>query len=165
MKTLPLILGYTLTVRLPEIIIFLLGVLILGITIHYFWTSRKTMRIEPVEDEGISENDNWKLKYYTDMEVQEKTMQQLRDRLSESEENEKISGIELEEMREELALLKEKHSRTEALVKPPTVAEDYLTQLKTAQENLYQYNQHINKLLQQIQLLKESEKKDRKSVV
>ena len=118
------------------------------------------MRIEqPVPDEGISENDNWKLKYYTDMEVQEKTMQQLRDRLSESEENEKISGIELEELREELALLKEKHSRTEALIKPPTVAEDYLTQLKTAQDNLYQYNQHINKLLQQIQLLKESEKK------
>lgn len=160
MKTLPLILGYTLTVRLPEIIIFLLGVLILGITIHYFWTSRKTMRIEPpVPDEGIGENDNWKLKYYTDMEVQEKTMQQLRDRLSESEENEKISSIETEELREELALLKEKHSHTEALIKPPTVTEDYLTQLKTAQENLYQYNQHINKLLQQIQLLKESEKK------
>jgi chromosome segregation ATPase len=160
MKTLPLILGYTLTVRLPEIIIFLLGVLILGITIHYFWTSRKTMRIEePAPDEGISENDNWKLKYYTDMEVQEKTMQQLRDRLSESEENEKICTIELEELREELVLLKEKHSRTEALIKPPTVTEDYLTQLKTAQENLYQYNQHINKLLQQIQLLKESEKK------
>jgi hypothetical protein len=160
MKTLPLILGYTLTVRLPEIIIFLLGALILGITIHYFWTSRKTMRIEkPVPDEGISENDNWKLKYYTDMEVQEKTMQQLRDRLPESEENEKIYSLEAEELREELALLKEKVTSTEALVKPPTVAEDYLTQLKSAQENLYQYNQHINKLLQQIQMLKESEKK------
>jgi chromosome segregation ATPase len=118
------------------------------------------MRIEqPAPEEGIGENDNWKLKYYTDMEVQEKTMQQLRDRLSESEENEKISTIETEELREALALLKEKHSRTEALIKPPTVTEDYLTQLKTAQENLYQYNQHINKLLQQIQLLKESEKK------
>ncbi|HEX3767988.1 MAG TPA: hypothetical protein VHT72_06405, partial [Puia sp.] len=146
--------------RLPEIIIFLLGVLILGISIHYFWTSRKSMRIEEsVPDEGIGENDNWKLKYYTDMEVQEKTMQQLRDRLSESEENEKIATLELEELREEMTLLKEKYSRTEAMVKPPTVTEDYLTQLKTAQENLYQYNQHINKLLQQIQLLKESEKK------
>jgi chromosome segregation ATPase len=160
MKTLPLILGYTLTVRLPEIIIFLLGVLILGISIHYFWTSRKSMRIEPpAPDEGISENDNWKLKYYADMEVQEKTMKQLRDRLSEAEENEKISTLESDELHEELALLKEKYSRTEALVRPPTVTEDYLTQLKTAQENLYQYNQHINKLLQQIQLLKESEKK------
>jgi DNA repair exonuclease SbcCD ATPase subunit len=160
MKTLPLILGYTLTVRLPEIIIFLLGALILGITIHYFWTSRNSIRIQkPVPEEGFNDNDNWKLKYYTDMEVQEKTMQQLRDRLSESEENEKIYSIEAEELREELALLKEKFSRTEALVKPPSITEDYLQQLKTAQDNLYQYNQHINKLLQQIQMLKESEKK------
>jgi chromosome segregation ATPase len=160
MKTLPLILGYTLTVRLPEIIIFLFGALILGITIHYFWTSRHAIRIQkPAPDEGFNDNDNWKLKYYTDMEVQEKTMQQLRDRLSESEENEKIFSLEAEELREQLALLKEKFSRTEALVKPPTVTEDYLQQLKSAQENLYQYNQHINKLLQQIQMLKESEKK------
>jgi DNA repair exonuclease SbcCD ATPase subunit len=160
MKTLPLILGYTLTVRLPEIIIFLLGALILGITLHYFWTARNTIRIQPpVPDEGINENDNWKLKYYTDMEIQEKTLQKLRERLSESEENEKIYHLESEELREELNLLKEKYARTEAQIRPATPTEDYLVQLKTAQENLYQYNQHINKLLQQIQLLKESEKK------
>jgi DNA repair exonuclease SbcCD ATPase subunit len=160
MKTLPLILGYTLTVRVPEIIIFLLGALILGFTLHYFWTSRNTIRIQkPVPDEGINENDNWKLKYYTDMEIQEKTLQQLRDRLSESEENEKIYHLETDELREELTILKEKQLRTEALIKPPTVTEDYLQQLKTAQENLFQYNQHTNKLLQQIQMLKESEKK------
>ena len=51
------------------------------------------MHIEKqVPEEGISDNDNWKLKYYADMEVQEKTMQQLRDRLSESEESEKINS-------------------------------------------------------------------------
>jgi len=93
------------------------------------------------------------------MEIQEKTLQKLRERLSESEENEKIFHLESEELREELALLKEKYARTEAQVKPPTVTEDYLQQLKSAQENLFQYNQHINKLLQQIQMLKESEKK------
>ena len=152
--------GYTLTVRLPEIIIFLLGALILGISIHYFWTARKTIRIQKqAPEEGIADNDNWKLKYYTDMEIQEKTLQQLRDRLSESEENEKIFGLETEELREELELMKEKYSVAEAQAKPPTVTEDYLAQLKTAQDNLFQYNQHINKLLQQIQLLKESEKK------
>ncbi|HEY4936103.1 MAG TPA: hypothetical protein VII44_05960, partial [Puia sp.] len=145
MKTLPLILGYTLTVRLPEIIIFLLGALMLGFTIHYFWTSRNAIRIQKTvpADEGISDNDNWKLKYYTDMEIQEKTLQKLRDRLSESEENEKIYHLETEELREELALLKEKYTRTEALVKPLTVTEDYLQQLKTAQENFFQYNQHM----------------------
>ena len=160
MKTLPLILGYTLTVRLPEIVIFLLGALILGFTLHYFWTSRNAIRIQKPElDEGINENDNWKLKYYTDMEIQEKTLQKLRERLSESEENEKIYHLESEELREEVSLLKEKYARTEAQIKPPTLTDDYLQQLKTAQENLYQYNQHINKLLQQIQMLKESEKK------
>ena len=161
MKTsLPLIFGYNLTVRLPEIIVFLFGALILGIAIHYFWVARKRIRIqETVPDEGINENDNWKLKYYTDMEVQEKTMQKLRDRLTEAEENEKIYSLEAEELREEVALLREKQIRTEAMVKPPTVADDYMQQLKSAQENLFQYNQHINKLLQQIQMLKESEKK------
>jgi myosin heavy subunit len=41
----------------------------------------------------------------------------------------------------------------------PTTTDDYLTQLKSAQENLFQHNQHVNRLLEQIQLLKESEKK------
>ena len=86
-----------------------MGALILGFTIHYFWTSRNTIRIQkPVPDEGISDNDNWKLKYYTDMEIQEKTLQQLRDRLSESEENEKIYHLETDELHEELTHLKEK---------------------------------------------------------
>jgi chromosome segregation ATPase len=161
MKTTPpLLLDYTLTVRLPEIIIFLLGALILGITLNYFWFSRKSMIIQkPVPEEGISDNDNWKLKYYADMEVQEKTMHQLRERISEAEENEKIFTLENEELHEELELLKTKYAKTEALVRPATAAEDYLQQLKSAQENLFQYNQHINKLLQQIQHLKESEKK------
>jgi chromosome segregation ATPase len=160
-------LGYSLTVRLPEIIIFLLVALILGIAIHYFWTSRHSMKIQAsVPDEGINDNDNWKLKYYTDMEIQEKTLQQLRERLSEAEENEKIYQLEAEELREQVELLKEKLSRAEAQtakaesqIKPLTVEEDYLQQLKYAQDNLFQYNQHINKLLQQIQMLKESEKK------
>ncbi len=159
MKTLPLILGYTLTIRLPEIIIFLLGALVLGFTLHYFWSSRNAIRIQRPVDEGISENDNWKLKYYNDMEIQERTLQQLRDRLAESEENEKILGLETEELHERLKELKEKYLKTEALVRPPTTSDDYLNQLKVTQESLVQHNQHINRLLQQIQMLKESEKK------
>jgi|KBSMisStaDraftv2_1062788.scaffolds.fasta_scaffold01174_7 chromosome segregation ATPase len=161
MKTLPLILGYTLTVHLPEIIIFLVGALILGFTLHYFWTTRSSIRDQqkPVPEDQLNENINWKLKYYNDMELQEKTLQQLRERLSEAEENEKIFRLETEELREEVDLLKVKQTRTEAQIKPPTAEDDYLNQLKTAQENLMQYNQHINKLLQQIQFLKESEKK------
>jgi chromosome segregation ATPase len=159
MKTLPLILGYTLTIRLPELIIFLLGALVLGFTLHYFWSSRNAIKIQKPIEEGISENDNWKLKYYNDMEIQERTLQQLRDRLAESEENEKILGMETEELHARLEDLQQRYQKTEALVKPPTAAEEYLTQLKSAQENLLEHNQYINRLLQQIQMLKESEKK------
>jgi chromosome segregation ATPase len=159
MKTLPLILGYTITIRLPEIIIFLLGALVLGFTLHYFWSSRHAIRIKPPVEEGISENDNWKLKYYNDMEIQERTLQQLRDRLAESEENEKINGLEIDELHDRLEDLQKKYAQTEALVRPPTTSENYLDQLKFAQDNLVQHNQQVSRLLQQIQMLKESEKK------
>ena len=33
---------------------------------------------------GISENDNWKLKYYNDMDMQERAQQQLRERLNQA---------------------------------------------------------------------------------
>src|ERR1700733_7881073 len=152
MITRPLMLGFQLTVRLPEIIIFLLGALILGFTIHYFWSARKTMKFE-VEPgpEGISENDNWKLKYYNDMDMQEKLQQQLRDRLAETKENEQILGIELEELRKEID--------NGPLQKSAAEAGDYLSQLKSTQENLSLHNQHINRLLEQIQLLKDAERK------
>ncbi len=159
MKTLPLILGYTITIRLPEIIIFLLGALVLGFTLHYFWSSRHAIKIKKPVEEGISENDNWKLKYYNDMEIQERTLQQLRDRLAESEENEKINGLEIDELHDRLKDLQKKYEQAEALVRPPTTSEDYIDQLKFAQDNLVQHNQQVSRLLQQIQMLKESEKK------
>jgi hypothetical protein len=64
------ILDVQLTLGLPEIIVFLLVALILGFCIHFFWTSKKNIRIEDASAEGISENDNWKLKYYNDMDMQ-----------------------------------------------------------------------------------------------
>src|ERR1700720_3570668 len=103
LNNLDLILGLQLTMGLPEIIICELGALVLGFTINFFWNSRKSLRIsDPSPNGGISENDNWKLKYYNDMDMQEKLQQQLRDRLAETKENEQILGIELEELRKEI---------------------------------------------------------------
>jgi DNA repair exonuclease SbcCD ATPase subunit len=161
MKTHPLILDFQFTVRLPEIIIFLLGALVLGFTIHYFWSAKKAIKMDeaaPTSQEGIDENDNWKLKYYNDMDMQEKSLQQLRERLAEAQENEQILSIEVEELQKQV---KGMESRPLPETKPAEVtsSSDYLTQLKNAQENLFQHNQHVNRLLEQIQLLKESEKK------
>jgi chromosome segregation ATPase len=160
MKTMPLILGFQLTVRLPEIIIFLLGALILGFTLHFFWAARKSIRLDQAAPEdGISENDNWKLKYYNDMDMQEKVQEQLREKLAESKENEQILSIELEELQKKLMGRSEKAAPVTADAGVGAGSYDYFSQLKAAQENLLQHNQHINRLLEQIQLLKESEKK------
>src|ERR1700754_5033062 len=103
LNNLDVILGFQLVMGLPEIIICELGALILGFTIHFFWNSKKTLRIsDPAASTGISENDNWKLKYYNDMDMQERAQQQLRDRLSQTQETEQILTIELEEKRKEL---------------------------------------------------------------
>src|SRR5450631_1376005 len=108
LDNLNLILGFQLTMGLPEIIICELGALILGFTIHFFWNSKRSLRINlQSPPTGISENDNWKLKYYNDMDMQERTQQQLRDKLSEVTENENILTIELEETRREMDELKE----------------------------------------------------------
>ena len=160
MKTWPLIFGFQLTVRLPEIIIFLLGALILGFTLHFFWSARKSIRIDQnPEQEGISENDNWKLKYYNDMDMQEKAQEQLRERLAESKENEQIMAIEIEELQKKLKDSPDRSFRPALEDSKSSGSGDYLTQLKLAQENLFQHNQHIHRLLEQIQVLKESERK------
>jgi hypothetical protein len=160
MKTWPLIFGFQLTVRLPEIIIFLLGALILGFTLHFFWSARKSIRLDQnPEQEGISENDNWKLKYYNDMDMQEKAQEQLRERLAESKENEQIMAIEIEELQKKIKEAPERSIRSLPEDSKSSGGLDYISQLKLAQENLLQHNQHINRLLEQIQILKESERK------
>jgi len=158
---LSIFLAIQLILGLPEIIIALLVAAALGFSIHFFWTSRKSMTIDQSGGaDSISENDNWKLKYYNDMDMQERAQQQLRERLAEARENEQILTIELEEVRKELDNLSSLKEEV-ATIKKQTVAgpDDYLSQLKSAQENLYEHNSNINRLLEQIEMLKESEKK------
>ncbi len=169
MNTLLLILAFQLTLGLPEIIVYGVAAIVLGFTMHFFWKSRKSLKMEvSSEAEGISENDNWKLKYYNDMDMQERLQQQLRERLAQIEENEQILTIELEEVRKELDEV-EYHlpvtgktpvadpAQAAAVVEP---AADYLMQLKSAQENLHEHNNNIHRLLEQIASLQESEQKN-----
>src|SRR5262245_36874710 len=90
------ILGYLLNMNLPEFIVCELGALVLGFTIHFFWKSRKSLHLhEQAPPSGISDNDNWKLKYFNDMDMQERSQQQTKDRLAQAQENEQILTIEL----------------------------------------------------------------------
>ncbi len=183
LNNLEVILGLQLTMGLPEIIICELGALILGFTIHFFWNSKRSLRIsEPVQATGISENDNWKLKYYNDMDMQERAQQQLRERLHQAQEAEQILAIELEEHRKELEdvrterdVLRSELAELEEKLTPPeqqqvedveaeqehalAPADDYLSQLKSAQEKLIEHNHSIHRLLEQTKLVEDAELK------
>jgi hypothetical protein len=162
MNTLLLIFGFQLIVGLPEIIISLMVALILGFSIHFFWTSKKTIRMDDSGGaDSINENDNWKLKYYNDMDMQERAQQQLREKLAEARENEQILTIEIEEVRKELDFLEEKKEEAAAEAQKPTYSPEtnYLSQLRSAQANLSEQSTSINRLLQQIEMLKEAEDK------
>jgi DNA repair exonuclease SbcCD ATPase subunit len=181
LNILNIILGFQLTMGLPEFIICVLGALILGFTLHFFWKSKKSLHISDTPPPtGINENDNWKLKYYNDMDMQERAQQQLRERLNELQENEQILTIELEETRKEvdelrLELDEARKELEEAEYRPMPVGEaapveqlpipagpaaDYLSQLRSAQEKLVDHNTSIHRLLQHIELLGEAEKKN-----
>ena len=185
LNNLSVILGFQLTMGLPEIIICELGALILGFTIHFFWNSKKNFRInDPAQNAGISENDNWKLKYYNDMDMQERAQQQLRERLTQAQETEQILTIELEEQRKEMEDLRteldvvrteleeaevklappvvaETETPVEAVVAEPDYTSDYFYHLKVAQEKLIEHNNSIHRLLDHTRLVEESEKKNR----
>ena len=194
LNNLNVILGFQLTMGLPEFIIAVLGALILGFTLNFFWRSKKNLLISDAPPAtGINDNDNWKLKYYNDMDMQERAQQQLRERLNELQESEQILTIELEESRKEIENLRldlddsqkelddsrkeldDSRKELEELQYQPPAAEavpvaevavpaspasDYLSQLRIAQEKLVEHNISIHRLLQHIDLLGESEKKN-----
>src|SRR5579863_3469822 len=127
------ILDLQLTLGLPEIIVFVLVAIILGFCIHFFWSSKKNIRIEDSATEGINENDNWKLKYYNDMDMQERAQHQLREKLAEARENEQILTIEIEEVRKELDFLEEKKQEAATEAQKPIYSPEtnYLSQLRS----------------------------------
>lgn len=162
---LPTILGYQIYVGVTEIIVFLLGGVVLGFFIHFFFVSRKTIPLklpkpEPpvLSDKAFQHTDEWRLKYYEEMELQEKVQMQLRRELDEVRENEELLTIEVEELQKEVKRLHAEHTHA---VKPASSqeeqSEEYLARLEKAQENLTEQNQNITLLLDQIELLKQTE--------
>ena len=187
LNNLSVILGFQLTMGLPEIIIFALGALILGFTIHFFWNAKKNFRINEPAQSGISEDDNWKLKYYNDMDMQERAQQQMREKLAQTQESEQILTIEVEENRKELEELRneveslrrqlddadeklaaadEKYAAATAVKAPeeePAVEDlsgNYLYHLKIAQEKLIEHNNSIHRLLDQTRQIEDAERRN-----
>jgi chromosome segregation ATPase len=163
----------SLILSVPEVILLLFGAVILGITIHFFITSRKSLRAttrEMTEKKNFA-RDEWKLRYLNDMELREKEITTLKQQLLEAEENVNIYTIEVEEMRlqnhklqtELIHVKKEAVASASAVIPIPRSTDkfDYLEQLRQAQNGLLEQNQKINQLLGNIDVIKEKEEKHR----
>lgn len=144
-----------------EIIILQVGAVALGIAIHFFITSRKLLNkssvAEPQKDRKPA--DDWKLKYFTDMEEKEKEITTLKQQLSESEEDRHILAIEAEELRKENKLLKAGLENVKT-ASPQPESHDYISQLTLAQQNLLEHHDQINRLINQLEQVKQVEEKN-----
>lgn len=99
----------SLTLSVVEIVVLLLGAIILGITIHFFITSRRNLRI-PKDESGGSRADlarnEWKLKYFNDMELKDREITALTNRVNTAEENADQFAMELEDFKKANRALK-----------------------------------------------------------
>jgi chromosome segregation ATPase len=161
----------SLVLSVPEVILLLFGAIILGITIHFFITSRRSLRATTREmEKGSLAKNEWKLRYLNDIELREKEISSLKQQLQDAEENVSIYSIEADEMRRQNSKLESeisslhKHQPTSPIatvVHNSSERPDYLEQLRQAQTSLIEQNQKINQLLGNIDLIKEQEEKHR----
>jgi len=152
----------TLSLSLIEIIVLMLGAITLGVTIHFFIVSRRSINASSPDATGkaTKEVEEWKLRYFNDIEVKDKELAQLKKRTTESEENSNIYAIEADEMRKQNKKLQ---AEIEALRTTAPVADKrgYIDQLREAQSSLLEHNEKINVLLSQIDIVKETEEKQK----
>lgn len=181
----------SLSLTLVEIIVLMLGAITLGITIHFFIASRRSLSATVTEasTKMAKELENWKLRYFNDVEVRDKELTQLKEKLASTEENNEINFIEADEMRQlnkklrteieslrntipasteadELRVMNNKlKAEIESLrnASPSLPATEktggYIEQLRLAQSSLLEHNEKINQLLGQIDIVKETEEK------
>jgi chromosome segregation ATPase len=150
-----------LTLSVLEIILLFFGAVILGVTIHFTIASRRNFKATSTDkDETTRLRDEWKLRYFNDIESRDKELMALKEKLSELEENCNIYSIEAEEMRKENKKLSAELSNYS---RPAAVSNkiDYLEQLRSAQAGLVEHNEKINQLLDNIDAIKEREEAQR----
>ena len=135
-----------------------LGAIILGVAIHFFLTSRKALKLSGEESGKHQKSlEEWKLKFFNEMEQKDKELSEVKQLLSESEEEKNINSIEAEEQRLINRKLKAEFDKLKD--SPFVEKQDYLEELNQAQNNLKEQQNIINQLFEQIANVKRSEEK------
>jgi len=140
-----------------EVVISLLGALALGFAIHFFITHRKAMPPSVAEqsvlaESALPESDEWRIKYFEEKDMREKLQVEIENATGEEE----ILTIEIEELKKEIALLREKAGQKGTR---GVETEDYLGLLKMTQEGMVEHGRQVSQLLEQINAMKDTEEK------
>ena len=150
-----------LSLSVIEVVFLFISAIVVGGVIHFFISSRrslnKIMDETPNPGKGM---DEWKMKYFNDIEVKDKELNALKDRLFEAEENNKIYQIEIAEMKNQVRKLSTENSGPKNIITATPQRPDYYEQLRMAQQGLVEHNEKINRLLEQVEVIKESEEKN-----
>ncbi|HEY2722000.1 MAG TPA: hypothetical protein VGI82_09745 [Chitinophagaceae bacterium] len=151
----------TFNLSIVELIVLFFCAVTLGIVIHFFITSRRNLKSSPVETEKMKRNiDEWKLKYFNDIEVKDKDLSEYKSKFSEAEENNRIYKIEIEELQRQQKRLQSEISTVQR-AEPVESKSNYFEQLRVAQANLLEHSDKINRLLENIEVVKENEEKQK----
>lgn len=134
-----ILLGYSITVGLTEIIIFMLAAIILGFSIHFYWASQisipgRTLRKSP-ENDNISEDDQARLEFYEQLEKHEKDKEKLEKELKRMNDSEKMLLRELEAAREEIEAFEAKAETAPVIESGPS--KQHMSDLVMAQQQLH----------------------------
>ncbi len=155
----------SLSLSVVEIIVLMLGAIVLGITIHFFIVSRRNLKasISSTSQKSSQGLNEWKLKYFNEVEIRDKELVTLRQQLSQSEESRNIFSIEADEMKRQNKKLLAELESIKKSVPGLTQGEkpDYLEQLREAQASLIEHNEKVSQLLSNIDMIKETEEKQK----
>jgi chromosome segregation ATPase len=145
-----------------EIIILFASAIVVGFVISLFYSSRKGMKTDlQANKKSLSSGlDEWKLKYISEAEIKDKEIADLKDRLLDATENKRINEIEIEELKSQVRklTLEVQHAKSEKPL-PQQTKTDYYEQLRQAQQSLMDHNAKISQLLEQVDVIKETEEK------
>lgn len=172
------------SLSLLEVAILMLGAIVLGVTIHFFIANHRSLRQSTSNDPGnkiANELDEWKRRYFNDMDFKDRELEEMKKKFTLNEDDYEINMIELDEMKKlnkelkiEIEELRENspsinrpsvhkeiatHPTSQTLPSTSPNTPEYIEQLKIAQSGLAEQSSKINQLLQQINIVKETEEK------
>jgi chromosome segregation ATPase len=144
-----------------EIIALFISAIVIGFVVNLFFNSRRSEKKDTGEEKkSLSSGlDEWKLKYISEAERKDKEISDLKSRLHIAEENKRIHDIEMQELKTQVRKLSIEAEETKTETTAVPARTDYYEQLRQAQQSLMDHNAKISKLLEQVDVIKETEEK------